>query len=83
MAQMNVSFDEAVLEDLRRLVPKRGRSAFIVAAVREKVEMLKQKHAAMKAAGVWSNEDRDDPEVDVRSLREDWQRRPQSLSKGR
>jgi len=75
MAQMNVSFSDAILEELRRIIPRRQRSAFITQAVREKLEIYKQEQAVREAAGSWSGEGRSDPDKELRKLRESWDSR--------
>ena len=77
MAQMNVSFDDRILEDLQELIPVRKRSLFISEAVREKLELFKQEQAVRAAAGAWGNETKqlEDPEKKIRRLRKGWRGR--------
>ncbi len=75
MAQMNVSFDDTLLEQLKALVPARRRSAFISEAVMDKLAILEQERAVIAAAGAWSNKGRADPEKDLRRSREGWSKR--------
>ncbi len=75
MARMNVSFKEPIVEELRRLVPRRQRSRFISEAVQEKLDHFKQEQAVRATAGIWSSESRGDPEEEIRALRGAWQDR--------
>lgn len=75
MARMNLAISEELLDELRSTVPARRRSAFIAEAVREKLARLRQVRAAEASAGAWSDEGRDEPEKEIRALREGWAER--------
>jgi hypothetical protein len=75
MTHMNVSLAEALAEELSHLVPRRRRSAFVAAAIAEKLARERQARAVAETAGAWSNQDRDDPDADLRALREGWSER--------
>lgn len=75
MARMNVVFKDALLEEMRELVPVRQRSEFIEEAVRAQLAQLRQIKAAEAAAGTWSNEGRADPCQEVREARGAWDAR--------
>jgi len=72
MARMNVVFSDALLEEMRALVPSRRRSGFIENAVRARLTQLRQVQAAEAAAGAWSNEDRGDPSQEIEQGRQAW-----------
>ena len=83
MARMNVVFEDALLEEMRELVPSRRRSGFIEEAVRARLTLLRQIQAVEAAAGAWSDEDRGDPSEEIERLRHAWgdrQRRMESDS---
>jgi hypothetical protein len=65
MARMNVVFEDALLDEMRDLVPSRQRNAFIEDAVRARLAQLKQVQAAEAAAGAWSSEGRGDPSQEI------------------
>ena len=75
MGRMNVAFEDEDLANLVRLVPPRRRSAFIVAAVREKLARERQRDAARATAGAWADSGRGDPAEDIRAQRDGWNRR--------
>jgi len=75
MERLNVSIDNSLVEELRRIVPKRQRSRFICEAVEEKLHRLKQEQAVRAAAGIWSSEGRALPDEQVRDLRGSWKHR--------
>ena len=79
MTRMNVSFKDALVEELRRLVPTRQRSEFISEAVQAKLDCLKQDEAVRAAAGIWSSDGRADPDDEIRALRSAWQNRAERL----
>lgn len=58
--RVNIIFPREVLEELRRLVPRRGRSELVVAATQEKLARLRQQEAVRRAAGAWKDEDHPD-----------------------
>ena len=72
MARMNVVFEDALLDEMRDLVPSRQRSGFIEEAVRARLAQLKQVRAAEAAAGAWSNEGRGDPSAEIEEGRRAW-----------
>jgi hypothetical protein len=77
MARMNVVFEDALLDEMRRLVPSRQRSGFIEEAVRARLTHLRQAQAAKGAAGVWSDEGRGNPSQEIEEGRRSWEaRRP-------
>lgn len=77
MARMNVVFKDSLLKEMRDLVPVRQRSEFIEEAVRARLAQLRQLKAAKDAAGVWSNEGREEPSHAIREARRAWDsRRP-------
>ena len=51
--KVTVTFPQAVLDRLKEVVPLRQRSAFIVAAVAEKLALEEQATAIEEAAGSW------------------------------
>jgi Arc/MetJ-type ribon-helix-helix transcriptional regulator len=73
MARMNVVFADALLDEMRDLVPSRQRSGFIEEAVRARLAQLKQVRAAEAAAGAWSNEGRRDPSDEIEEGRRAWE----------
>lgn len=75
MARMNVVFEDALLDEMRYLVPSRQRSGFIEEAVRARLAQLKQVQAAEAAAGAWSSEDRGDPSQEIEEGRRAWETR--------
>lgn len=75
MARMNVVFEDALLDEMRDLVPSRQRSGFIEEAVRARLAQLKQTRAAEAAAGAWSNEGRRDPSDEIEEDRRAWESR--------
>ena len=84
MARMNVVFEDALLEEMRELVPSRQRSGFIEEAVRSRLAQLKQLQAVEAAAGAWSGEGREDPTQEIEEGRRAWEdrlrrNRPDSL----
>lgn len=72
MARMNVVFADALLEEMRDLVPSRQRSGFIEEAVRARLAQLRQVRAAEAAAGAWSSEGRGDPSQEIEEGRLAW-----------
>ena len=68
MARMNVIFEDALLDEMRHLVPSRQRSGFIEEAVRSRLAQLKQVRAAEAAAGAWSDEGREDPSREIEEV---------------
>ncbi len=72
MARMNVVFEDALLDEMRALVPARQRSRFIEEAVRARLAQLKQLQAAKAAAGAWSGEGHGDPSQEIEGGRHVW-----------
>jgi Arc/MetJ-type ribon-helix-helix transcriptional regulator len=75
MARMNVVFEDALLKEMRDLVPPRQRSEFIEEAVRHRLAQLKQVQAAKAAAGAWSEEGRGNPSQEIEEGRHAWEGR--------
>ena len=75
MARMNVVFEDALLEEMRELVPSRQRSGFIEEAVRARLAQLRQVQAAEAAAGAWSSEGRGQPSQEIEEGRQAWEDR--------
>ncbi len=75
MGHMNLSLPDELLDELRRCVPMRQRSAFVVAAIRERLARLAQIEAVRESAGAWSPEGRGDPTDEIRAGRERWSSR--------
>jgi len=75
MTRMNVNLPDALAADLRRLVPRRQRSRFVGAAVRERLDRLRQQAAAEAAAGCWADRGDEDAAAEVRKLRDGWAER--------
>ncbi len=82
MARMNVVFEDALLDEMRDLVPSRQRSGFIEEAVRERLAQLKQLQAAEAAAGAWSGEGRGDPSQEIEEGRRAWGKRQHRIDPG-
>ncbi len=55
--RVNFIFPEEVLEELRRTIPERGRSAFVAEATRLKLMAMRQREALARTAGAWADED--------------------------
>jgi len=76
--RINVTFPVSLLEDLRRYVPPRERSRFIVQATEKELRRVRLLKALRESAGAWSDEDHPDlmtiEDVNryVRRLRETW-----------
>jgi hypothetical protein len=79
---MNVVFEDALLDEMRHLVPSRQRSGFIEEAVRARLAQLKQIRAAEAAAGSWSSEGREDPSREIEERRRAWEDRRQRTEPG-
>lgn len=75
MGRLNVVIEDALLEEMRRLVPLRQRSGFIADAVRARLAQLKQVQAAEAAAGIWSGEGRKEASREVEEGRRAWEDR--------
>ena len=75
MARMNVVFADALLEEMRELVPSRRRSGFIEEAVRARLTQLRQIQAAEAAAGAWSGEGREESSQEIERSRQAWEDR--------
>ncbi len=72
MTRLNVILPDTLVSDLRRHVPRRQRSQFVGAAVRERLDQLLQRAAAEAAAGCWADRGETDAGDEVRRLREGW-----------
>ena len=75
MANMNVSLADDLVAELKHRVGPRQRSAFIAAALSEKLDRMRQAEAAEAAAGAWSDEGRVDASEEIRALRAGWDER--------
>jgi len=53
---MSLAFPDDLIEELRSLVPKGERSAFVVQAPRDRLIRERQSVALEKAAGCWTDE---------------------------
>lgn len=82
MARMNVVFEDAILDEMRHLVPARQRSGFIEEAVRARLAQLRQIRAAEAAAGAWSDEGRVDPSREIEQGRRAWEDRQHRTEPG-
>jgi Arc/MetJ-type ribon-helix-helix transcriptional regulator len=82
MARMNVVFEDALLEEMRDLVPSRQRSGFIEEAVRARLAQLRQIRAAEAAAGAWSGEERGEPSQEIEVGRRAWEDRQRRTEPG-
>jgi hypothetical protein len=72
---MNVVFEDALLEEMRELVPSRRRSGFIEEAVRARLTQLRQIQAVEATAGAWTDEGRGDPSQEIERSRHAWEDR--------
>jgi len=76
--RINVTFPDSLLQDLKRYVPSRKRSKFIVEATEKELHRMRFSKALRESAGAWSDEDHPDlmtaEDVDryIRRLRESW-----------
>jgi hypothetical protein len=75
MARMKVIFEDALLDEMQRIVPPRQRSRFIEGAVRARLTQLTQIEAAEAAAGAWSGEGRGNPSQEIEGSRHAWEGR--------
>ena len=79
-SRINVTFPVSLLEELRRYVPRRKRSKFIVEATERKLRRFRRKKVleALRRGPAWSDEDHPDlmtvEDVNryIRRLRETW-----------
>lgn len=83
MGHMNLSLPDDLLDELRRTVPARQRSAFVVEAIRERLALIAQLGAVRESAGTWSNKGRPDPSRAIRAGREAWAERGAAAEKKR
>lgn len=83
MGHMNLSLPDDLLDELRRVVPARQRSAFVVEAIRVRLALLAQVDAVAESAGAWSNKGRPDPGEGLRAGREAWSERSTARKKRR
>ncbi len=78
MERITISFPKALLDDLRKYVPPRKRSAVIVEATEREVRRLKVLKALEESAGAWKDEDHPDlateEDIDryIHDLRSSW-----------
>ncbi|MCG2769760.1 MAG: hypothetical protein L6435_15480 [Anaerolineae bacterium] len=76
--RINVTFPDSLLEELKRYVPGRKRSKFIVEATEKELHRMRFRKALRESAGAWSDEDHPDlmtaEDVNryIRRLRETW-----------
>ena len=75
MGHMNLSLPDELLDELRRAVPPRQRSAFVVEAIRQRLALVAQVDAVCESAGSWSGRGRRDPAKQLRAQREAWSKR--------
>lgn len=54
--RVNLMFPADVLEELRRVVPERSRSAFVAEATRMKLMAMRQKEVLARTAGAWGDD---------------------------
>ena len=80
MVRMNVLFPDSTMEELGRVVSRRKRTAFVNAAVREKLDRIRQENAIRETAASWGSEGRADPTGEVERLREEWDERTAASS---
>lgn len=83
MGHMNLSLPDELLDELRRTVPPRQRSAFVVEAIRERLALIAQVEAVRESAGTWSSKGRPDPAKQIRADREAWSKRRADSKKKR
>ena len=57
LERISIYFPKPLLDDLRKLVPARKRTALIVALTEKEVERLKLLAALEESFGAWSDED--------------------------
>ncbi len=81
LERISIYFPKSVLDDLRRLVPARKRSALIVELTEKEVDRLKTLAALDRTAGAWKDADYpelatdEDIENYVHDLRASWRTR--------
>lgn len=84
LERISVYFPKALLDDLRRYVPARRRSAVIVESTAKEVERLKLLAVLERTAGAWRDEDypslATDEDIDryVGELRASWHTREET-----
>jgi len=83
MGHMNLSLPDELLDELRRAVPPRQRSAFVVDAIRERLALIAQVDAVRESAGSWSSTGRGDPAKQIKADREAWSKRGSADKKKR
>jgi hypothetical protein len=81
LERISIYFPKPLLDDLRKLVPARKRTALIVDLTQKEVERLKLLAALERTAGAWKDEDypelATDEDIDryIRDLRASWHTR--------
>jgi hypothetical protein len=81
LERVTIYFPKSLLDDLRKYVPARKRSAVIVEATEKEVERLKQIATLRRTAGAWKDKDYpqlatdEDIERFVHDLRASWHAR--------
>jgi hypothetical protein len=65
MARISVKFEDALLEEMRAIVPMRQRNTFIEGAVRSQLAQLRQIRAVEATAGAWNGEGRREPTQEI------------------
>ena len=84
LERISIYFPKSVLDDLRRLVPARKRSALIVGLAEREVARLKTLAALDRTAGAWKDEDypelATDEDIDnyIHDLRSSWRTRTET-----
>jgi hypothetical protein len=58
--RINVTFPIFLLEELRRLIPRRERNRFIVETIEKELRKIQFRRALRESAGAWSDEDHPD-----------------------
>ncbi len=81
LERISIYFPKPLLDDLRKYVPARKRSALIVEATERELERLKVLAALEQTSGAWTDEDYpelatdEDIERYIRDLRASWKPR--------
>jgi hypothetical protein len=87
LERVTIYFPKPLLDDLRKYVPARKRSAVMVEAIGKEVERLKVLAALERTAGAWKDENypelATDEDIDryVRDLRASWAWAPRAAEK--
>jgi len=72
MVRVNVSLEDELVRDLRRMVPRRRRGRFVSEAVREKLALVAQAAAVAKSAGAWRAPRDVEPAEKLEKMRNGW-----------